>query len=121
MRRTRPTWPRWRAARAWSLPSRCGPRRWCRMGLTVCPARPRVKGGANGNGNGHANGNGNGNGHSLAPAAPVSTHSLRVYLPRTSDFDADVDIMHKVDRVLRQSAGEDPVIIHMPNTDGTVV
>jgi hypothetical protein len=42
-------------------------------------------------------------------------------LPRTSDLDADVALMHKVDRVLRQSDGEDQVIIHMPNGSGTVL
>jgi DNA polymerase-3 subunit alpha len=80
--------------------------------------RPRVKVGANGNGNGH----GNGNGYASAPAPePVAPHSLRLYLPRTNDFDADVRLMQTVDRVLRQSAGEDPVIIHMPNAVGTVL
>jgi DNA polymerase-3 subunit alpha len=85
--------------------------------------KTRVKVGANGNGNGNGNGhgNGNGNGYASAPPAPVSTHSLRLYLPRTDDFDADVRLMQTVDRVLRQSAGEDPVIIHMPNGVGMVL
>jgi DNA polymerase-3 subunit alpha len=51
----------------------------------------------------------------------VSAHSLRLYLPRTGDFDADVLLMQRIDRVLRQSAGEDNVILHLPNTEGVVL
>jgi DNA polymerase-3 subunit alpha len=72
--------------------------------------RQRVKAGANGNGNGNG---------SATP--PTPTHSLRLYLPRSHDFDADVRLMQAVDRVLRQSVGEDQVIIHMPNAIGTVL
>ncbi len=77
--------------------------------------RSRIKAGSNGNG--HMNGNGD----SGATPPPVAAHSLRLYLPRTSDFDADVLLMQKIDRVLRQSAGDDNVIIHMPNTEGVVL
>jgi hypothetical protein len=107
-------------------------------GATLSIIKPRVKIGANGNGhsngnggangNGHSNGNGgaNGNGHSAGsgytmPPPPVATNLLRVYLPRTADLDADVALMHKVDRMLRQSEGDDQVIIHMPNAAGTVL
>jgi DNA polymerase-3 subunit alpha len=72
--------------------------------------RQRVKAGANGNGNGNG---------SATPPTPA--HSLRLYLPRSHDFDADVRLMQAVDRVLRQSIGEDQVIIHMPNAIGTVL
>ncbi len=72
--------------------------------------RQRAKAGANGNGNGNG---------SATP--PTPTHSLRLYLPRSHDFDADVRLMQAVDRVLRQSVGEDQVIIHMPNAIGTVL
>ena len=72
--------------------------------------RQRVKAGANGNGNGNG---------SATPPTPA--HSLRLYLPRSHDFDADVRLMQAVDRVLRQSVGEDQVIIHMPNAIGTVL
>jgi len=81
--------------------------------------RSRIKAGSNGTGNGHANGNGNDSAFAAPP--PVSAHSLRLYLPRTSDFDADVVLMQKIDRVLRQSAGDDNVIIHMPNAEGVVL
>jgi DNA polymerase-3 subunit alpha len=77
--------------------------------------RPRVKVGANGGA--AANGNGNGNG----AAPPAQTHSLRLFLPRSHDFDADVRLMQTVDRVLRESAGDADVIIHMPNAIGTVL
>jgi DNA polymerase-3 subunit alpha len=82
--------------------------------------KPRVKVGANGNGNGHANGNGHGSTNGYA-APPEVVNLLRVYLPRSSDLDADVALMHKIDRVLRQSEGDDQVIIHMPNSSGTVL
>jgi DNA polymerase III subunit alpha len=70
-----------------------------------------------------AGGNGNGNGNSSTPptAPPPSRQSLRLYLPRSHDFDADVRLMQMVDRVLRQNSGEDHVIIHMPNAVGTVL
>ena len=88
--------------------------------------RPRVKvgassnGGASGNGNGHSNSNGNG--YTVAPPPePESSQALRLFLPRTDDFDADVRLMQTVDRVLRQSSGEDAVFIHMPNAVGMVL
>jgi len=76
--------------------------------------RSRTKVGANGNG--HGNGNGNGNGAAHGPA-----QALRLYFPRTPDFDADVRLMERVDRVLRQSQGDSEVIIHMPSAAGTVL
>jgi DNA polymerase III subunit alpha len=90
--------------------------------------RSRTKVGTNGNGgngNGGGNGgNGNGGGSSSgygggAPATP--THLLRLFLPRSHDFDADVLKMQMVDRVLRESTGEDQVIIHLPNAVGMVL
>ena len=88
--------------------------------------RPRVKVGASGNGGGNGNGNGhstgNSNGYTVAaPPEPESNQALRLFLPRTDDFDADVRLMQTVDRVLRQSSGEDAVFIHMPNAVGTVL
>ena len=78
--------------------------------------RSRVKVGANGNGNGHTNGNGG-----SQPAPPASIQQLRLFLPRTSDLDADVVRMHRVERLLRQSAGDDSVILHIPNGATTVL
>jgi DNA polymerase-3 subunit alpha len=46
---------------------------------------------------------------------------VRLYLPRSHDFDADVRLMQAVDRVLRQNTGDDNVIIHMPNAVGMVL
>jgi DNA polymerase III subunit alpha len=88
--------------------------------------RPRVKVGASGNGGGSGNGNGhsndNSNSYTVAPPPePESSQALRLFLPRTDDFDADVRLMQTVDRVLRQSSGEDAVFIHMPNAVGTVL
>lgn len=71
--------------------------------------RPRVKIGANRNGNGGTT------------PQPAPTHSLRLFLPRSNDFNTDVRLMQAVDRVLRASTGEDEVIICMPNAIGTVI
>jgi DNA polymerase-3 subunit alpha len=86
---------------------------------TISIIRPRMK--VNGNGNGHGSANGSGNGYGSPAAPPPSTHSLRLVLPRTSDFDADVELMHRIERMLRQSAGEDTVFIHLPNAEDTVL
>ncbi|HEX9371062.1 MAG TPA: DNA polymerase III subunit alpha [Roseiflexaceae bacterium] len=77
--------------------------------------RSRVKVGGNGNGNGHGNGN------ASPPPELVSTHALRLYLPRTDDFDADVRLMQTVDQMLRQTSGDDQVFIHLPDAIGTVL
>ena len=47
--------------------------------------------------------------------------AIRLYFPRSPDFDADVRLMQTVDRVLRQSEGESEVIIRLPNAAGTVL
>jgi DNA polymerase-3 subunit alpha len=84
--------------------------------------RPRVKVGASSNGGNGNGGSSNGNGYTVAPPPePESNQALRLFLPRTDDFDADVRLMQTVDRVLRQSSGDDAVFIHMPNAVGTVL
>ena len=94
---------------------------------SISVIRPRVKvgassnGGSNGN-SGSGNGHNTGNGYTVAPPPePESNQALRLFLTRTDDFDADVRLMQTVDRVLRQSSGEDAVFIHMPNAVGTVL
>ncbi|MFV9505654.1 MAG: DNA polymerase III subunit alpha [Oscillochloridaceae bacterium umkhey_bin13] len=89
--------------------------------------------GANGNGNGNGNGskaNGNGNGSKSSPgpsyndptAPPAdSGRSLRLYLPRTGDDEADVRRMQDVYSVLRASDGPDRVTLYLPNGVGVVV
>ncbi len=87
--------------------------------------RPRAKIGANGNGNGNGHANGNGqwqrHGYGNGSVARSSAQSLRLYFPRTPDFDADVRLMELVDRVLRQARARSEVIIHMPSATGTVL
>ena len=78
--------------------------------------RPRGRAGANGARAAHGNGNGD-----TLPPTHRAMRSLRLYLPRSHDFDADVRLMQSVDRLLRQSDGEDQVIIHLPNAIGTVL
>ncbi len=69
--------------------------------------------------------NGNGNGQSK-PAETTRIDSspvrnLRIYLPRTHDFDADVALMQKIHRLLSNSHGNDQVTLYLPNGVGMVV
>lgn len=91
----------------------------------------RTRVGANGNGNGHSNGNGNGhgngngnghgNGYAANPGPSTPTRNLRLYLPRTDDYDADVRRMQAVDYLLRSTEGNDEVTLYLPNGIGIVV
>ena len=98
--------------------------------------KPRVKiaasGNGNGNGNGHAHGNSNGNGNGnggggsgyVVPAPPPpsgSKHTLRLFIPRTRDFEADVRVMQDVDELLRSCEGEDEVLLHIRQQGGMVL
>ncbi|HWQ13959.1 MAG TPA: DNA polymerase III subunit alpha [Roseiflexaceae bacterium] len=47
--------------------------------------------------------------------------SLRLCLPRARDFDAGVQLMQQVYELLRQSSGEDAVIIQLPRDDSVVL
>ena len=66
-----------------------------------------------GNGNGHTNGNGNG--------AHGPKHTLRLFLPRSRDFDADIRVMQSVDELLRASTGEDDVVIALDSQGARVL
>lgn len=71
-----------------------------------------------------ANGHGSspGNGACVGETQPtVSARNLRIYLPRTDNFDADVRLMRTTDEVLRSREGNDRVMIYLPNGVGTVV
>lgn len=81
--------------------------------------RSRTKISANGNGNGHSNGNGND--HSNGGGYEALHHTLRLYLARSNDYDADVRLMQHVHDVLCQSEGDDAVLIHIPNGSAMVV
>ncbi len=76
------------------------------------------------------NGNGNGHGKSAASAATgpgesesstESGRTLRLYLPRTGDDEADVQRMQDVYSLLRLSRGVDRVRLYLPNGVGIVV
>ncbi len=60
-----------------------------------------------------------GNGDHAPPQPPV--RSLHLHLPRSEDFDADVQLMQDTDSLLRTSQGHDEVLLHVPNSVGTVV
>lgn len=53
-------------------------------------------------------------------AAPIGK-MLRLFLPRTDDYDADVRRMQQVYTVLRTSDGNDQVMLYVPNGVGIVV
>jgi DNA polymerase-3 subunit alpha len=93
--------------------------------ISIIKSRVKVSasGTANGNGNGHSNGNGSSNGHSSGNGNGNghSKHTLRLLMPRTNDFDADVRVMQSVHDVLRISEGEDEVIIHIDKAGGLVM
>ncbi|NWF81649.1 MAG: DNA polymerase III subunit alpha [Chloroflexi bacterium] len=86
--------------------------------------RPRRQVQVGGHGNGHGkvstmSSNG-GYGEPTAPAL-ASGRTLRLYLPRTGDHEADVRRMQDVYNVLRQSSGADQVTLYLPNGVGVVV
>jgi DNA polymerase III subunit alpha len=89
--------------------------------LTIRP-RAQVKLNGNGNGNGEAKGAAapSNNGYTVAPP-PTPGRMLRIHLPRTEDFDADVQRMQDVDALLRTSSGDDRVVLYLPNGVGIVV
>ncbi len=88
--------------------------------ITTIRARQQVKVSTNGSGKG--NGNGMSSSHSEpTPPAPTPGRTLRLYLPRTGDDEADVRRMQDVYSVLRDSNGPDRVTLYLPNGVGIVV
>jgi DNA polymerase-3 subunit alpha len=95
---------------------------------TVVQARSQVK---LSSGAGGGNGNGNGKAHAKAGATPASAEvvsapvfngrTLRLYLPRSEDYDSDVRRMQDVHNMLLASRGEDQVTLYLPNGVGIVV
>lgn len=84
---------------------------------TIIKARTKVSlvnNGGNGDGGAHS-----GMGHSGPYPAPA--RNLRIYLPHTEDYDADVQRMQAADSVLRSYEGNDLVTLYLPNGVGTVV
>lgn len=86
----------------------------------VRPRQP-VKLASNGNGNGHSNGNGHGKTSEPARADGPPARNLRIYLPRSNDFDADVALMQHIHSLLSASHGHDQVTLYLPNGVGMVV
>lgn len=64
--------------------------------------------------------NGNGNGHGYS-APSVSSRSLRLRLPHSRDYETGVQLMQQVYELLRESSGEEAVIIHLPKDNGVVL
>jgi DNA polymerase-3 subunit alpha len=54
-------------------------------------------------------------------APPPSGRTLKLYLPRTDNYDADVRRMQELESVLRTSNGSDQVTLYLPNGVGIVV
>ena len=63
----------------------------------------------------------NGSGYSSSPPPAASGRTLRIHLPRTEDYDADVRRMQDVDSLLRNSSGNDRVTLYLPNGVGIIV
>jgi DNA polymerase-3 subunit alpha len=87
---------------------------------SVSVIRPRAKvtisasAGDGGSGGGGSNGGGGGDGGN-------SGRHLRLFLPRSGDFDADVQRMQELDQLLRSTEGDDQVTIYLPEASGTVL
>ncbi|PDW04280.1 DNA polymerase III subunit alpha [Candidatus Viridilinea mediisalina] len=60
-------------------------------------------------------------GYQASEPAPFSGRVLRLYLPRTEDYEADIQRMQEVYNILRSSDGPDRVTLYLPNGVGTVV
>lgn len=57
-----------------------------------------------------------------APATPAwSGRTLRLYLPRSENYDGDIRLMQDVHTVLSSSSGDDKVTLYVPNGVGIVV
>lgn len=72
----------------------------------------------------HASDSNHGNGNGASSPSPSSygpRSTLRIWLPHTRDFDADVQIMQDIDDLLRSSEGEDEVLITIQNKNARVV
>ncbi len=91
--------------------------------VTVIRARQQVKVASNGGGNGKgvAMSSTASSGSQASEPAPAPGRTLRLYLPRTGDDEADVLQMQHVYSVLRESNGPDQVTLYLPNGVGTVV
>lgn len=85
--------------------------------VTVIKTRARVS--LDHGGTGKRGDRQDGNGYHDNPQPPG--RSIHLYLPRSEDFDADVQLMQDTDSLLRTSEGHDEVLIHLPNSVGTVV
>jgi DNA polymerase-3 subunit alpha len=83
--------------------------------------RPKAKPAAASNGNGNSQSNGSAAGAHAVSEPSGSQRSLRLRLPHADDFDAYVQLMQQVYELLRQSSGEDQVIIHLPKDNGAVL
>jgi DNA polymerase-3 subunit alpha len=59
------------------------------------------------------------NGHTLENGG--SARSLRLRLPQPRDYETGVQLMQRVYELLRESSGDDAVIIHLPQDNGIVL
>ncbi len=101
--------------------------------ISVIPHREAVTLKSNGNGHGHGNGNGKAappkersapipaTAESSSATSDFSGRTLRINLPRTSDHEANVNIMQSVRDILDTSRGADRVRLYTPNGVGIVV
>lgn len=77
--------------------------------------KPRAKLPSVPNGSG-ANGGANGGGVSAA-----ARRSLQIHIPEQHEYDAKIAVMQMVYELLKNSSGEDQVVIHLPNDTQTVL
>jgi DNA polymerase-3 subunit alpha len=80
-----------------------------RAKVTLSSSSDSSASGGGSNGGGGEGGGGNGGRH------------LRLFLPRSEDFDADVQRMQELDQLLRSTEGDDQVTIYLPEAGGMVL
>ncbi|NCC33811.1 MAG: DNA polymerase III subunit alpha, partial [Chloroflexia bacterium] len=90
--------------------------------ITTIRAKQQVKvNGGESRGNGKGNGSAsNGGTHHETPTV-AQGRTLRLYLPRTGNDEADIRCMQDIYSVLRESIGPDRVTLYLPNGVGTVI
>ncbi|MBP1468726.1 DNA polymerase III subunit alpha [Candidatus Chloroploca sp. M-50] len=90
--------------------------------ITTIRAKQQVKvNGGESRGNGKGNGSAsNGGTYHETPTVPQG-RTLRLYLLRTGNDEADVRCMQDIYSVLRESVGPDRVTLYLPNGVGTVI
>ncbi len=64
---------------------------------------------------------GSGQSGKAAPKVPRLTRLVHIRLPRTESPETDLDLMERLNNLLRQHPGEDGLILYLPQPDGSTI